>query len=490
MEFEVLQKDLLGRIGRLKTKRGIVETPTLLPVINPNQIILTPEEIKKCGAEMLITNAYIIYKSRDLRKKAREKGVHELLETDMPVMTDSGSYQLSEYGDVEVSSEEIVRFQVEIKSDIIVPLDIPTPPDAEFQQAEMEMMISVERALEALKIAKGKDVAGVIQGSIYEELRERCASLLSQYPFSIYPIGAAVPLLEEYRFSEIVRIIMASKRALRFDAPVHLFGAGHPMFLSLAVAMGCDLFDSAAYALYARDNRYLTEYGTVYLEDLKYFPCSCPICSSYTPDELRKDEEKFKLLSMHNLYVTFEELRRVKQAIVEGSLSELIEQRVRAHPLLLNAYREFLKYSEFIEKFDSAVKSSFFYSGLESFRRPEVIFHEKKLKKMGIGGRVLITTCKDNIKKESYDYVMLVKIPFGVLPEELDESYPAGQSLAPENLYEEEKRLVLRKVLKFIKNSEGEFTFLYDPSWELEEINEIKKYAKVICSNELSDKKN
>jgi hypothetical protein len=85
---------------------------------------------------------------------------------------------------------------------------------------------------------------------------------------------------------------------------------------------------------------------------------------------------------------------------------------------------------------------------------------------------------------------MLVKIPFGVLPEELDESYPAGQSLAPENLYEEEKRLVLRKVLKFIKNSEGEFTFLYDPSWELEEINEIKKYAKVICSNELSDKKN
>ncbi|MBC7109682.1 MAG: tRNA-guanine transglycosylase, partial [Archaeoglobi archaeon] len=175
MEFEILKKDLLGRIGRLKTRRGVVETPTLLPVINPNQMILSPEDLKKCGAEMLITNSYIIYRNRELREGALEKGVHGLLNTDMPVMTDSGSYQLSEYGDVEVDSQTIVRFQMEINSDVVVPLDIPTPPDAPFERAEKEMEISIERALEALRIAEGFDVAGVIQGSTYEELRERCA---------------------------------------------------------------------------------------------------------------------------------------------------------------------------------------------------------------------------------------------------------------------------------------------------------------------------
>ncbi|MDK2782257.1 MAG: 7-cyano-7-deazaguanine tRNA-ribosyltransferase, partial [Archaeoglobi archaeon] len=352
MEFEILKKDLLGRIGRLKTRRGVVETPTLLPVINPNQIILTPEELRKCGAEMLITNSYIIYRNRELRERALEKGVHGLLNTEMPVMTDSGSYQLYEYGDVEVDSQTIVRFQMEINSDVIVPLDIPTPPDAPFERAEREMKISVERALEALRIAQGFDVAGVIQGSTHEELRERCASALSSHPFSIYPVGAVVPLLENYRFTDLVRVVMAAKKALRADAPVHLFGAGHPMVLSLAVALGCDLFDSAAYALYARDDRYLTEYGTLHLSELKYFPCSCPVCSSHTPEELRKSDEKFRLLSLHNLYVTFEELRRIKQAIEEGSLAELLEARVRSHPSLLDAFRELLKHSEFIEKYD------------------------------------------------------------------------------------------------------------------------------------------
>jgi len=77
--------------------------------------------------------------------------------------------------------------------------------------------------------------------------------------------------------------VRAAKRGLDPDAPVHLFGAGHPMMLALAVAAGCDLFDSAAYALMARDGRYLTVSGTEHLEDMEYFPCSCPVCASTRP---------------------------------------------------------------------------------------------------------------------------------------------------------------------------------------------------------------
>ena len=78
-------------------------------------------------------------------------------------------------------------------------------------------------------------------------------------------------------------MILTAKKGLPLERPLHLFGAGHPSMFALAVALGCDLFDSAAYALYARENRYMTENGTWRLNDLDYFPCSCPRCSMETP---------------------------------------------------------------------------------------------------------------------------------------------------------------------------------------------------------------
>ncbi len=104
----------------------------------------------------------------------------------------------------------------------------------------------------------------------------------------MYPLGAVVPLMEAYRYAELVDVIAASKRGLSPASPVHLFGAGHPMMFALAVALGCDLFDSAAYALYAKDGRYITVNGTYHVEKLNYLPCSCPICSKYTAGELKK----------------------------------------------------------------------------------------------------------------------------------------------------------------------------------------------------------
>jgi len=96
------------------------------------------------------------------------------------------------------------------------------------------------------------------------------------------------------------------------------------MMFSLAVALGCDLFDSASYALYAKDGRYMTARGTYHLNKLQYLPCSCPVCSSLNARELFESENREELLARHNLYVTFEEIREVKQAILEGSLWELV----------------------------------------------------------------------------------------------------------------------------------------------------------------------
>ncbi len=227
--FEITHKACAGRIGRLETRHGIVETPTIMPVVNPNIQTIKPSELRKFGAEIIITNSYIIYRKAELREHARSEGLHSLIGFDGPIMTDSGSYQLSVYGEVEINNAEIVQFQQEIGSDIGVPLDIPTPPDIPRARAEEELGITYKRAKEAFGLKKDMLLAAPVQGSTYPDLRERAAHELSMLDFDIYPLGAVVPLMESYRYSDLVDVIVASKKGLSPAAPVHLFGAGHPM---------------------------------------------------------------------------------------------------------------------------------------------------------------------------------------------------------------------------------------------------------------------
>src|SRR6056297_3111646 len=120
-QFDIIHKDAAGRIGKLTTPHGVIETPTVMPVINPNIQTVKASEMRSFGAQVLITNSYIIYRKDELREKALKDGLHALLDFDGPIMTDSGSFQLSVYGDVEVTNEEIIEFQQKIGTDIGVP---------------------------------------------------------------------------------------------------------------------------------------------------------------------------------------------------------------------------------------------------------------------------------------------------------------------------------------------------------------------------------
>ncbi|MHC1582656.1 MAG: tRNA guanosine(15) transglycosylase TgtA, partial [Candidatus Syntropharchaeia archaeon] len=380
--FEIIKKDVMGRIGKLITPSGTIETPAIMPVIHPDGKIGV-EEAKKVKADVIMCNAYIIY--RKFREEAIEKGIHRLLNWDKPIMTDSGSYQLSVYGGIEVSNAEIVEFEDKIGSDIGVPLDIPTPPDVGKERAEFDGKETLKRLKEAKEIRKRMLIAGTIQGSNFPDLRERFAREVAEIGFDIYPIGGVVPLLENYRYGELVDVIIHAKKGIPPSSPVHLFGAGHPHMFSLAVALGCDLFDSAAYALYARDKRYLTQEKTYHIEDLEYLPCSCSVCSTFSKKEIKEDE---KLLGQHNLEVTFEEMRLVKQCIRDGNLWELVERRCRAHPSLLEGLKRMMKYTGWIERYDPVTKGSFFYTGPESSRRTEVVRYSKRLERFDLHGKV------------------------------------------------------------------------------------------------------
>lgn len=476
--FEIKAKDNRGRVGVLKTNSGDVKTPNLMPVIHPRKQTI---DVKKYGADIVITNAYLIYKDEDLKKKAAEIGLHKLINFDGPVMTDSGSFQLSVYGDVDITNKEVIEFQELIKTDIGTSLDIPTAPFVTREKAEADLEVTLERAKEAVDYRNSQNMEmklnSVVQGSTFPDLRRKCADELTKLDADLYPIGAVVPLMESYHYKELVDVVMNSVAHLPDSKPRHLMGAGHPMIFALAVAMGCDLFDSAAYILYAEDDRLLSVRGTYKLENLQEMPCSCEVCCNYTPDDLRAmpKEKRRDLIAQHNLNVSFAELRLIRQAIYEGSLMELVEERCRAHPNLLEALRQLGNYSKDLEKYDPrSKKSAFFYTGSESLYRSEVLRHIQKLRAMprkrdlvilppsrkpyskyvsGKLGNFYVYGSEQELDLNNADF-MVLDIPFGLIPLEIDEIYPLSQNESP--------RTWDVSSLEFIEDFISEFVEYYD----------------------------
>lgn len=472
----------MGRIGKFKTPHGSVTTPALMPVVHPGKQTL---DVKKFGAEIVITNSYIIYKNEELKNKALKDGVHSLIDFPGTIETDSGSFQLSVYGDIDITNKEVIKFQEDIKTDIGTSLDIPTAPYVKRQEAEDDLKITIERAKEASETRTDLILNSVVQGSTYPDLREYCAKEISKYNADIYPIGAVVPLMEMYRYADLVDAVMYSMRGLPENKPRHLMGAGHPMVFALAVAMGCDLFDSAAYVLYANKDRFMMPDGTLRLDDLIEMPCSCRVCSEYTVDELKqmKQEKRAKLIAEHNLHISFAEIRRIRQAIVDGELMKLVELRCRSHPFLLDGLRRLEEYQKDMNRLNpSSKKSAFFYTGYESLSRSEVSKHLKQLENVAPKNKNLIIlphtrkpynkyVNKEYIKKynpenamfysntDNLDYqdsdIVVSDIPFGIIPLGLDEFYPLAQNESPSNVDEDSKKFIREQITNYVKKYEN-----------------------------------
>jgi len=456
--FEIRHKDLAGWIGRRSTMHGTVETPALMPVVNPHLPLIPPSELQEMGADMIITNSYIIHQDPTLKIQAIERGLHDLLGFSGPIMTDSGAFQLSVYGDIDVSPLEILNFQFAIKSDISVPLDIPTPPDVDRERAQSELQITEDRLVQAASLERSGLLACPIQGSTYSDLREKAGRFARDLPFDVFPVGGVVPLMEAYRYRDLVDVVTAAKKGLGSGRPVHLFGAGHPMIFALAAAMGCDLFDSAAYALYARQDRYLTVHGTGKLEEMNYLPCCCPVCQEHTLKELMNSPQKTKLLARHNLYVSLAEMRQVKESIREGSLWDLLETRCRSHPRMLDGLRRLAHQGSWLETLDSANKSTFFCTSTEAAQRPEVMRYARRIERISLQGDVLIT---DNPQADTsgFAHVLHFKPPFGPYPVELSETYPFNAEV-PEEADEGAIEQAVRIAKDLMKaNPEAKFSF-------------------------------
>ena len=373
-KMEIIHRDGLARIGRFTTLHGKVETPTILPVVNPNLLVIPPKEMKKFGAQAIITNSYIIRRSASLKEKALKDGLHSLMDFDGPIMTDSGTFQSYVYGDVEYTNKEIVEFQRSIGSDITTILDIFSKPDDTYDQAKNAVMETYRR-IEEIPDHSGPMLAGPIQGSVYPDLRKQSAELMGGSRADYLPIGGVVPLLENYNYETLVDIIVNARINTNLGKPIHLFGGGHPMFLAMAVYLGVDLFDSASYVKYARDGRLLYPEGSRDITKIRDFPYWSPLFGKYSPGEVNRLEkgEKTELLSRHNLAALFMELEETKERIHEETLFNYIQEKSRAHPYLYRAFRRILDHRDNIAYFqDISKKSPFFYYDSTSLLDPSL----------------------------------------------------------------------------------------------------------------------
>ena len=466
MSFEVRCTDLAGRIGKLKTPHGNLETPAFIPVIHPIRQTITPNFLKSLGFNAVITNAYITLKHYG--DEARKRGIHDIIKYDGVIMTDSGGYQVLEYDSIDVEPTVMAIFENDIQSDIPVPLDKPTGYGLKYEKARDNVEQTLKNARETLNAIEGRKSKGIknntgnkyhnddtngaiwvgpVQGAEHSDLVKYSADALDKMGFNLMAIGSPVELMEAYEFAILAHMIAIVKRAIPAK-PIHLFGAGHPITIPLAVALGCDMFDSASYILYAKDNRYMHSNGTTRLEDLSYLPCQCPICTAYSIKELFYLDRDSRILEVakHNLYILKAEVNAVKQAIVDGRLWEYVMQKAHAHPKLMEAM-ELFKTFEYLGEGTPIFKRKavFFYDPIDQYRPEAKRFRnivskfaslKNKKKKLVLYPDSDIhpfysTRAFLQLVKKFPDAQICTYSPFlGIIPSEISDIFPAAHNLS------------------------------------------------------------
>lgn len=402
--FEILKSDLAGRIGTIQTNHGKVDTPAYVPVIHPVKQTIPCKKIREIGFDVVITNAYISRKNYG--DEAIQKGIHRIIDYDGSIMTDSGGYQVLEYGGVSVTPDEMQQFETGIMTDFAIPLDKPTGFGLTKKKAEAYVDHTLKVSKKTLDTSEdnGQIWIGPIQGGEHFDLVRKSTRRLVNFGFKMLALGSPVEFMESYEYKLLAQMIIAAKKEIPHSIPLHLFGAGHPLTIPFAVALGCDTFDSASYMLYAKQGRYITEDGTRYLSDVDVFPCCCEVCSRYTPKELFQLDttEQINEIALHNLYAIKLEVDKVRQAIHEGRLWEYVTKKARAHPKLYETIDVFCKSPDYLSVGTPQFKEkAIFLYGAEDQFRPEVVWYHTKVRQFKTKKQTLVIT-KESMTKPGY----------------------------------------------------------------------------------------
>ena len=346
MRFALLARDGAARRGTLELAHGPVDTPAFMPVGTYGTVkAMSPEELTALGAQIVLGNTFHLWLRPGLEVIGKHGGLHRFMGWDKPILTDSGGFQvfslatmrkLSEEG-VQFASpingdrlfltpEEAMRIQQTLNSDVAMVFDECTAYPATQTQAADSMRLSMRWAKRCKSEWKGENALfGIVQGGVYENLREESLDELKSIGFDGYAIGGlAVGEPEEDR----ARIMAHVAPRLPADKPRYLMGMGTPEDIIGAVAAGVDMFDCVLPTRNARNGWLFTRYGDIRIRNARYRDdmaplderCACYTCSKFTRAylyHLQKANEILgaRLNTLHNLHYYQELMRELRDAI-------------------------------------------------------------------------------------------------------------------------------------------------------------------------------
>jgi len=353
--FDVLARDRASsaRRGRILTARGTIATPAFMPVATAGAVRgVTPEELRRLGAEILLANAYHLSLRPGAEVIRDLGGLSAFMGWNGPVLTDSGGFQafslaeLVHLGDAgirirshldgsirDLTPASVVALEEMLGVDILMPLDDCAPYPAERRRIEE----SVSRTACWLEESKrawrgGGALFGIVQGGIYPDLRAQSAELGVARDLPGYAVGG----LSVGEPRELCYEIAASTAArLPFDRPRYLMGTGTPQDLIRFVAMGYDLFDCVLPTRNARNGTLYTSLGRLNIRNARFArdpapldpACDCPVCSRFSRAYLRHLAVAGEILSpvlntVHNLAFYLRLLRELGRALERGEFTE------------------------------------------------------------------------------------------------------------------------------------------------------------------------
>ena len=349
MQFSLITNDGLARRGTLNLAHGEVETPAFMPVGTYGSVkTLSPVEIHDIGAHIVLGNTFHLWLRPGLDVIAAHGGLHNFMGWDGPILTDSGGFQVWSLGDLRKITEEGVKFRSPINgdscfltpeesmriqrvlnSDIVMIFDECTPYPATEKEAEDSMQLSLRWARRSKDAHQGNPNAlfGIIQGGMYENLRDVSLKGLTEIGFDGYAIGG---LSVGEPKEDMLRILAHTAPKLPDDKPRYLMGVGTPEDLVAAVSNGVDMFDCVMPTRNARNGWLFTRNGDIKIKNARYkldtspldSQCTCYTCKNFTRAYLYHLHRVGEILgarlnTIHNLHYYQELMSGMRKAIEE-----------------------------------------------------------------------------------------------------------------------------------------------------------------------------
>ena len=356
--FELLARDGAARRGRIATAHGTAETPAFMPVGTAGTVkAMLPDQVRETGAEIVLGNTYHLMLRPGAERVAKLGGLHRFMDWPGPILTDSGGFQVMSLGqlrkldqkgvvfrshidgaEISLTPERSIEIQHLLDADISMVLDECTTWPVERRAAEKSMRLSLgwaERSKKSFRARAGYALFGIVQGSVFDELRRESAEALVEIGFDGYAVGG---LAVGEGQAEMFRTLDATMPLLPAARPRYLMGGGRPDDILGAVARGIDMFDCVLPTRMGRTGKAFTRRGEVNMRNARHAEdprpiderCACPACKRFSRAYLHhlfKAGEMLgpMLLTRHNLQHYQDLMREIRAAIEGGRFADFAE---------------------------------------------------------------------------------------------------------------------------------------------------------------------